>query len=191
MRIYPDPELPDVSVEWLDQDCRNGDEMVTLTLDGMDSTTHTELAVPCTDIKTVFKDVKRERFHIAGQLRDASGQTISEAMYDVDLRDGLDETAFLYFGAFDDFRVAWTFDSGATCASLGAREVQVTFEDQFAFTYPCELGSATGNAPDGDFTVRLRAYDSAGPVAISPPQDVTIDSTQLTNLGTFTLSPLP
>jgi hypothetical protein len=191
MRIYPDPELPDVSVEWIDQDCRKGDEMVTVTLDGIDSMTHAEVAVPCTELKAVFKDVKRERYRIAAQLREAAGAVISDQMYDVDLRDGLDETTLLYFGAFDDFRVAWTFENGATCASLGAREVRVSMSDQFALNYPCEIGRANGNAPDGDFTVTLTAYNSAGTVAESAPQDVTIDSTQLTNLGTFTLSPLP
>lgn len=191
MRIYPDPELPDVSVEWLTDDCRNGDETVTLTIDGVDSPSHLEVTVPCTDIKAPFNDVKRERFHIAGHLRDATGGDISDATYDVDLRDGLDEDAFLYFGAFDDFRVAWTFEGGATCSSLGALEVQISFGDQFAFTYPCDVSSANGNAPDGDFSVVLTAYDGNGPVAQSAPQDVTIDSMQFTNLGTFTLLPLP
>lgn len=191
MRIYPDPELPDVDVEWLAEDCRAGDEMVYLALDGLDSMTHVERTVACTAVKATFEDVKRERFHIRGELRDATGATITENEYEVDLRHGLDQTAYLYFGAFDTFRVAWIFDMGATCAAVGARDVELSFSDQFGYQYPCEFGRLSGSAPDGDFTITLRAKDADGmPVAESTPVDVTLDSTKLTDLGTLTLYPL-
>ena len=191
MRIYPDPELPDVDVEWLAEDCRAGDEMVYLALDGLDSTTHIEMTVACTAVKATFEDVKRERFVIRGELRDANGTTVTENEYEVDLRHGLDQTAYLYFGAFDTFRVAWTFDMGASCASLGARDVEISFSDQFGYQFPCQFAGVSGSAPDGDFTVILRAKTAEGtPVAESQPVDVTFDSQTLTDLGTLTLYPL-
>ena len=192
MRIYPDPELPDVKVEWLDADCRSGDEIVFITLDSEDSTHHQEQSIACTSIKATFKDVKRERYKIKGELRTPEGEPITPAEYEVDLRNGFDESAFLYFGAYDDFRIAWNFDMGATCDSLGVQYVSVTFSDEFAYSFICPIGIGTGNAPDGDFSVKVTAYNNAGnPVAETPAADVTIDSTTLTNLGTFTLYPLP
>lgn len=193
MRIYPDPELPDVKVEWIMEDCRAGDELVVLALDSEDSTDHRELSVACTDMKATFKDVKRERYRVKGELQTPAGELITPAEYEVDLRNGFDESAFLYFGGFDNFRVAWTFDMGATCDSLRVAYIDVRLSDELGLGLPCDFGSGTGNAPDGEFTVTLRAFEFGGdaPVAESESRMVTIDSATFTDLGTFTLVPVP
>lgn len=193
MRIYPDPELPDVEVEWISQDCRAGDEIVALTLDSKDSTDHRELSVACTELTATFADVKRERYVVTGELRTPEGALITPAEYEVDLRNGFDESAFLYFGGFDNFRVSWTFDAGATCDSLHVAYIDVRLSDQFGLGMPCDFGSGTGNAPDGDFTVTLRAFEFGrdAPVAESEPKLVTFDSASFTDIGTFTLVPVP
>jgi hypothetical protein len=193
MRIYPDPELPDVKIEWITQDCRAGDEVVALTLDSEDSTDHRELSVACTELTATFADVKRERYLVKGELRNPAGALITPAEYEVDLRNGLDESAFLYFGGFDNFRVSWTFDMGATCDSLHVAYIEVRLTDQIGLGLACDFGSGTGNAPDGDFTATLRAFQFGGdaPVAESAPKMITINSATFTDLGTFTLVPVP
>jgi hypothetical protein len=193
MRIYPDPELPDVKVEWIAEDCRAGDEIVALTLDSKDSTDHRELSIACTELKATFADVKRERYVVKGELRNPAGVLITPAEQDVDLRNGFDESAFLYFGGFDNFRVSWNFDMGATCDSLHVAYIDVRLSDVLGLGLPCDFGSGTGNAPDGDFTVTLRAFEFGGeaPVAESESRMITIDSSTFTDLGTFTLVPVP
>lgn len=192
MRIYPDPELPDVKVEWIMEDCRASDEVVALTLVSQDSSDHRELSVACTDMKATFADVKRERYLVKGELRNPDGALITPAEQEVDLRNGFDESAYLYFGGFDNFRVSWTFDQGASCDSLHVAYIDVRLSDQFGLGFPCDFGTGTGNAPDGDYTVIVRAieFDSDIPLAESAPRTVTIDSTIFTDLGTFTLVPL-
>ena len=193
MRIYPDPELPDVTVDWLAEDCRNGDETVYLSLESLDSSDHPEVTIPCSDVKHTFVDVKRERYRVKGELRTATGETLVPAEGEADLRNGFDESTFLYFGGFDNFRVSWTFDMGATCDSLHVAYIDVRLSDQIGLGLPCDFGSGTGNAPDGDFTVTLRAFEFGGeaPVAESEPRMITIDSTTFTDIGTFTLVPVP
>ncbi len=193
MRIYPDPELPDVKVEWIAEDCRAGDEIVALTLDSKDSTDHRELSVACTELKASFADVKRERYLVKGELRNPAGALITPAEQEVDLRNGFDESAFLYFGGFDNFRVSWTFDMGGSCDSLHVAYIDVRLSDQIGLGLPCDFGSGTGNAPDGEFNVTLRAFEFGGdaPVAESESRMITIDSSTFTDIGTFTLVPLP
>lgn len=193
MRIYPDPELPDVKVEWSSEDCRAGDELVFLELDSLDSDAHEEVTVPCSDLTATFKDVARERYHIKGELRTSANELITPAEYEVDLRNGFNESAFLYFGGFDNFRVSWTFDMGASCETLHVAYIDVSFSDQNRYGFDCDFGSGTGNAPDGEFTVTVRAFafNNNTPLAESAPLTVMIDSATFTDLGTFTLTPLP
>ncbi|MBL0219514.1 MAG: hypothetical protein IPQ07_37305 [Myxococcales bacterium] len=54
MRIYPDPELPDVTVLWGEQDCRDGTGNVAITLTGVDTPSTATTTVPCTDHTVAF-----------------------------------------------------------------------------------------------------------------------------------------
>src|SRR5688572_16748673 len=159
MKIYPDPELPDVQVEWYEGDCAGDVANIDIVMTGIDDPSERYTAtLACTAMKTEFADVTRQRFHVTGVLKDAMGADAGTTETDVDLRNGFDETAFLYFGiAFTNFRIAWTFDMGASCESLGADGVDVMFEQngQFAFIHGgwCDLNMLTGNAFGGPFTV--------------------------------------
>ncbi|HUS28810.1 MAG TPA: hypothetical protein VMZ53_09875 [Kofleriaceae bacterium] len=199
MRIYPDPELPDVEVEWYEGDCdQPGIGDVSIELTGIDDpTAHHNVTVACGPAKTVIKDVSRQRFKVVGQLLMTSGEVYSAAEYEVDLRNGFDQTAYLYFGSFDTFRVAWTFDMGATCASVGADGVSVMFsmndEPFFATDERCELGALTGSAPSGTYSISAIAYnfDSGAVLATSlaPVPDVTIQAGMRVDIGTIVLTP--
>jgi hypothetical protein len=144
-------------------------------------------------MKTSFPDVARQRFRISGQILDANGLVFSSADVEVDLRTGLDQDAWLYFG-FDNFLATWTFDMGETCTSLGADSVLLELTSSmfppFAFGAPCDAAVVSGSAPDGVYTVMARAHAGPDTVAISPPMpDIMIDSSTVTDLGTFVLSP--
>ena len=105
MRIYPDPELPDVTVTWFEQDCRDGAVAVAITLTGLDTPSTVTTTVPCADLTVEFPDVARQRFHVGGALLDLAGNVSSTSEADVDLRTGFDQTADLYFGGFSVPRV--------------------------------------------------------------------------------------
>ncbi len=193
MRIYPDPELPDVEVEWGDQDCRGTTGSVALTLTGVDSPSTATITVPCTDLTATFADVARERFHVAGSLLGLDGTVFSMNESDVDLRNGFNETVGLYFDGFSNFRAAWTFDGGATCTSLGATSVGIFLSlpgepDVDAYELPCTLGRFSGSVPTNTYTAQLRAFSGETIVAVSQDTasfDVTFDG--LTDLGVVTL----
>lgn len=195
MKIYPDPELPDVAVSWLEGDCADGTGNVTISLVGVDDTSeqHTQ-SVACTDYKLTFKDVSRQRFHILGELYDTAGALYSATESDVDLRNGYDEDAFIYFGGFSNYRIAWIFDMGATCESLGADGVEVLFYEagQVAFSMggPCDLGVLTGSGAPGIYSARVGAFMFEGAIlATSMEVPATIPSTGRTDLGTVALTP--
>jgi len=196
MKIYPDPELPDAVVEWYPEDCNAG-AIVALSLVGIDTpATRMDVDVACETGKHTFVDVARERFRVEGAVLEA-GEITSTASYDIDLRDGLDDTAYLYFslGVFDNYKVAWTFDMGATCESLGAESVMIAFaepgqQDAFGWTASCDFGMYRGVVGEGTYTVRAIAMDSGTPVAVSPPTPaVTITFMNITDLGTLVMSP--
>jgi hypothetical protein len=196
MRIYPDPDLPDVKVRWGVQDCRPGTRDVAVRLTGLDATSEETRTVACTDLVVVFADVARQRFHVGGDLLDLAGNvfTTSEGS-DVDLRNGFDQSAGLYFDGFSNFRVAYVFDGGATCGSLGATSVEMAFSlpgepDVDAFQFPCELARYTGSAPPGTYTARLRALASEQVVAASPETaPFVITESGFADLGVVTLTP--
>jgi hypothetical protein len=105
MKIYPDPELPDIDVEWSEPDCDDGAVDVALSLIGVDDPAlRQEQTIPCADLNATFADVSRQRHRIEARLLDGQGAELNMAEYEVDLRDGLDETAYLYFGHFDKRR---------------------------------------------------------------------------------------
>lgn len=195
MRIYPDPELPDVDVEWAERDCSDGAVNVALALIGVDDPAlREELTTPCTDMKARFADVPRERHRIEATLLDEQGAVLDQATYEVDLRDGLDETAYLYFGDLINYRVLWRFDMGASCAALAVDEVLIEFSSQqqlgFGRSEPCDFGMQFGIAPDGVFAVRAIALSNGVPVAASPETpELGFTSDGFTFIGTLVLSP--
>ena len=130
MRIYPDPELPDVKVTWFEDDCQPGTGDISITLIGMDSDVRIPLTAPCSDLEATLVDVARERYRFEALLEGDDGEVFSRYDSLIDLRDGIDERVDMYFGGFSNFRVAWTFEGGATCESLGAEGISLTF------TYP-------------------------------------------------------
>jgi hypothetical protein len=200
MKIYPDPELPDVKVEWFENDCVEGTGDVSLVLTGVDDPSeHYEMTVACDAYKTSFKDVHRQRFHLKGTLLDSSGGVYSEGEYDLDLRNGFDETASLYFGGFDEFRIRWVFDAGATCQSVFATDVEIVFsvgsQVHSAIGVPCELGEAASSMPDGTYSVMGYAvrYTPNSLVVVAATQQpidnvVLVEGVRM-DLGTITLTP--
>lgn len=196
MRIYPDPELPDVVASWTEEDCRPGTGNVTLEMTGTDSGSTGELVVPCTDLTATFADVARERFHITGELRDGTGAVFSSSFADVDLRDGLSTRISMYFGAYSNFRVAWAFSGGATCTSLAVDEVEIDLappgEDTlFGFGALCDGSPYLGNVNDGTWIITARAFAGDQPVALSHgTYQVVVRTPDLADAGIVTLDPL-
>jgi len=194
MRIYPDPELPDVEVTWYEDDCFEGTSDITMTLIGLDTESRVPLTVPCSDLKATFVDVARERYRFEAFLEDEDGEVFARNDTLIDLRDGIDEVVGLYFGAYSNFRVAWTFDMGATCESL-ERGMALTFSypDRtlaFQTAVPCLLTPYFGRFPAGTYTVQLSAFDGPTTVATAPESDqFELFEDELTDLGTVTLSP--
>jgi hypothetical protein len=196
MRIYPDPELPDVEVGWFEQDCVGGNGDVTITLNGVDDTSeHYEMAAPCSDSKATFKDVSRQRFHISGQIVDRMGAVRSMSDADVDVRNGFDERAYLSFATASNFIVQWTFDMGATCESLGAIEVGVDFSQagqvQYEYDGYCPMAWMTGSASPGVYDVSLFAFTPSNTIVATsaPIAAVPIVNGTPRDIGTIVLTP--
>ncbi len=194
MRIYPDPELPDVKVSWFEDDCFDGSGDVTMALIGLDAEARLPLTVPCTDLEATFIDVARERYRFEAFLEDEDGEPFARNDTLIDLRDGIDERVEMYIGAFSNFRVAWTFDMGATCESLeGWVLLTFSYPDRtpaFQASAPCLLTPFLGRFDAGTYTVRLTAFDGETTVATSPEsEEFELFDDDLTNIGTLTLSP--
>lgn len=195
MKIYPDPELPDVKVEW--SECRPDTPDVHIRLEGIDNAASTtEVTVACADMKATVADVRRERFHVTGELLDAAGNMfVSADGGEVDLRNGFNKTTSLYFDAFANVRVTWTFSSGS-CDSLGASDMGIFFStpdepEAYLISRACVIPPITGTAPAGIYTAQLRAFrPDLRVVAVSPtfgPFEVTDDG--FVDLGTQTVTP--
>lgn len=197
MRIYADPELPDIKVQWNDTSCRDGIGDVEITLTSLDSDIKLTSTVACTDVKTRFVDLARERFHVVGVLLDDSGAAFSTSgSGDVDLRNGFDKAAGLYFDSFSNVGATWSFANGASCASLGASTVAVELSrpelpDAERYDTPCENAIAPGSVAPATYTIRMRALDAAlTTVAVSPASAaVEITARGYTNAGAFVLTP--
>ena len=197
MVIYPDSELPDVQVEWFEGDCQPGRNL-TLALIRVDTSERTELTVACAAYAATFVDVAREQYRFEAFLLDENGEAFGRTEDQLDLRDGFDERVSLYFGLLANFRVAWVFDEGATCASVGADAIELRFTSmtgvqELGPTALCPATPFFGTMPDGTYTLSLRAYDFATDttVAISPESDeLEIIDPELTNFGTLMLSPV-
>lgn len=197
MKIYPDPELPDIEVEWYDGDCAGLDGSVLLTLTGVDDTAvKQELSVACNGLGATFKDVPRQRYMLDGRLVDAMGEEYSRAQpMDLDLRNGIDETAYMYFGGFNNFTVGWQFEGGATCASLGVAFVSVDLVQEGMVVGgsagQCQQMILFGSGPVGTFDVDVSGFSDNGTVLATSPriEQVTLGLDAITNLGLVTLAP--
>jgi hypothetical protein len=193
MKIYPSPELPDIAVGWMAENCEPGSADVVLTLTGVDDTAKRfEIVAPCTDGTARFADLARERYHLDGVLRGPSGEMLSFAEREIDLRDGYDGGADLFFGA-ENFYIAWTFAMDATCESLAADVVRLDFTSDkgfYSFTTSCDENPFSGSLPGGTFTVFARALSNDVTVATAPPTEVmNSNAGEVADLGTLVLTP--
>ena len=197
MKIYPDPELPDITVTWGDQDCRDGSGNVAVTLTGLDADSTTTTTVRCKDLTVAFPNVARQRFHVAGSLLDLTGsELVSSDGGDVDLRNGFDRSTNLYFEGFSNFRVAWVFDGGASCGSLGATSIGIVFSlpgmpDVDAYQTFCEQHDLSGMIAPETYTAHLQAYagDQTVVAVSTETAPFVITATGHVDLGTLTLTP--
>jgi hypothetical protein len=192
MRIYPDPDLPDVKVSWYEEVCAEDAGDVVVALVGLDSSSRVEKTAPCVGPDVVFEDVPREQFRVEATLLDTAGNTLVQATWDADLRDGIDEKVELYFNPYSTFRVAWTFDAGESCASLGAEVMAIELlpsTEQLVYA-DCRDTPYYGYVRNGTYTMRLRAESATATVAVSAESaPFTLSSLDVTDLGTLTLSP--
>jgi len=200
MHIYPDPELPDIKVEWYTEDaCQAASDRVTVSLATRDPAAEVAtVTVPCAEAVTHFVDVARERYVVTGALEAEDGTVLTIFTEEIDLRDGLNERVFGFFGrSYGPFvTAAWTFDQGASCATLGATDVSLELApvDQstlYSISERCEAGMImTTLSLQGTFTVTARALADSGTVAVSTTSaPFSFEAGKVVHLGTFTLSP--
>jgi hypothetical protein len=196
MRIYPDPELPDLKVEWREDDCRAGTSDVTVTLDSMDSDLVFDGRAACRVGKLAFDDLPREQYELHGLLLDTNDGVFSRTYDLIDLRSGSSQRSSLYFGGGSNLRVAWVFDMGASCESLGADAMAIDLlPGGFTQRAFCGNNPYFGFAGGGTFSVRLRAEigglfgDTPVTVAASAETAPTSFGNGLVDLGTITVTP--
>ena len=197
LRIYPDPELPDVEITWFDGDCMQAmATTVAVSITGIDDPAqHADATVACADQKVTFADVQRIRFHISATMRDAAGHTLgTDDVQDTDLRDGLDKTTDLFFNIFGpNFSAAWAFEGDTTCTSLAAETVALRFTPTdgtppLTVDSPCEAQLFYGFAPLGTVTVSARALAAGMVVAESAESGpLVVMENAFTDAGTLTL----
>jgi hypothetical protein len=191
MRIYTDPELPDVEVSWYADSCEDAG-VVVVALVGLDDGSRVEVTSACTGPEILFEDVQRARYRIEATLFDAAGNASLQAAEDADLRDGLDEQIDLYFSSYSSFRVAWVFDMGASCASLAVDAIALELlPDGERLVYSdCRRTPTFGFHRNGTYTMQLRALSGSETVAIAPESaPFTLAPLEQAELGTMTLSP--
>lgn len=200
MRIYPDPELPDVAVEWeADFECSGAGDRVVVSLSALDPAAEIgTVAVPCRDGSARFDDVERLRYFVAAKLEDPEGMVLGSQDEEIDLRDGLSKRFFAFFGRAPEsnFRVGWTFAMGASCESLSATSVQLLVEIPgmgpfFFFQTSCDAAGFMNAIPrEGTYSLTARAVAIDTVVAVSPESaPFTITNGTITDVGTLVLSP--
>ena len=200
MRIYPDPELPDVKVEWYPElDCMADSDRVAVSITAGEPAVEVATATaPCADGSLRIVNVARERYHVTAQIEDEAGGMLGYYEEDIDLRDGLSERVSAFFGrGFDTLvHAAWTFDAGASCDSLEATQVSLWFAmpGQAPYVFAgesCAAGMTFQSVPvQGTYTVSARALGPRGFVAVSPETPpVELSPRLVVDLGTFVLSP--
>jgi len=199
MRIYPDPELPDVIVEWVN-DC--GDDGVTARVDIVSSDgTKVSRDAACADGKVRVEDLERTSHTITASLLDVDGGLLGRTLpFEVDLRGGYSRRGYLSEFTRDHsfYRVAWTLDGGDTCASLDATWMLIDVRnDELANRDggPCADGGMLDHfAPiePGTYTLQifaLRRGDLAAIAASEPRPNVVIpDRGAVVDLGTIALT---
>lgn len=195
MRIYPDPELPDIQLD-VSADCESASEIL-INLVAVDDGTLTEHVLPCTDQQRIMlEDIPRKLYRVDGALLGADGGILSTTSGEVDLRNGFDEEAYIYFDSSPYLRVGWDFEGGASCASLGVDTVAVDFdfpEDGYGYSIElsCGFGEFLGYPYGSMISFQLRGISRRKTVAASVRTSVyTLDpSDGLSDIGTLTLLP--
>lgn len=203
MRIYPDPELPDVVVKWEPEfTCEEEDERVVVSLSSVEPAAEVGTAtVPCGDGSVRFEDVARIRYRVLARLEDQAGVVLGGDEREIDLRDGISEEIDAFFGRTpgSNVRVEWDFDMGASCQTLGASRVGALAQETgggsifFFFDAPCGIGVLMGAIQrEGTYTVRAWAIagENGEPVAASPVSaPFAVIRGAISEPGTLTLSP--
>jgi hypothetical protein len=198
MRIYPDPELPDVIVAW-PSTC--GDDGVTVRVEVV-SLDGTEISQDgaCADGELRVEDLERTSYTITASLLDGGGGVLGRTMpSEVDLRGGYSRRSDLTEFARDHsfFRVAWTFDGGDSCASLDASRVLIDFQNDEVAIWdggPCADGALDYLVPieSGTYAVQLFAQRPGDYAMVAAselrPEVVIPDRGEIVDLGTIALT---
>lgn len=173
MRIYPDPDLPDLRVAWSSTSCPVGGAVRFAVVDAdVADGTPVEAAAPCDDDpgrdpEVRIPDVARARLEVEASIATADGEVITRAREPVDTRDGNNKRVVVSFPDPTQgfLRFAWTFAPGASCASVGATAVDVslTSADGSSFAFgglPCEQGALRQPIPVTGGTYALQVLAS-------------------------------
>lgn len=174
MKIYPSSELPDLDLEWYVEDCTSTDVHVALV--GRDDGSVHEYTFPCSDSRATIEDVDRVLYRVDGYILGPDGAIALTSSQEADLRNGIDEDVYLYFGDASYLRITWDFADGATCESLEADTVDLDFAGADFGTYTmstaCTFGVYVGYPFGNGLTVQLRAISRRKTVAVSARSDV-------------------
>jgi len=201
MRIYPDPELPDVLVTWLSDACEEDTDRVAVTLFTLDPEAEAEVATitaPCADEGATLPDVARLQYRLTTRLEDQAGEVRSTTEEPIDLRDGRNERVFAFFDLrpLINFRAGWIFDPGASCESLAVTEMSVRVSDpggpvRFRYDAPCVPPDFLDMIPvPGVYTISVRAIAADAVVATSPESaPLRVDPLGFTDFGVLPLTP--
>jgi hypothetical protein len=200
MRITPDPELPDVIVEWVGL-C--GDDGVTVRIVATSESGEVALAEhDCDEGEGRVEDVGRERHDVQVELLDEGGEVVARSYPEpVDLSRGFSVRTYVWDFLRDQgvFTATWEITGGETCASLGTSSVQFDFataEGVFSgYGGYCPEGTLGyyASVQAGTYTVTARATNDTdyATVATAPPREGVVvgDRGQVTELGHFELVP--
>lgn len=201
MRIYPDPELPDVVVEWLPE-C--GDDGVTVRLEAVgDDGVLVSSDVACPDGKGRVEDLARTRQRITAVLLDSRGEVLGRTLPEaVDLTAGHSVRTYVSYFARDEafLWTAWELSGGDTCESLRAGRIVLDYQSEG----PGDSGTLDvgwcgdeelqffSSVVGGTYTLRafaLRGDDGSAVAASEPRAGVVIgDRGAVVDLGTFELT---
>jgi hypothetical protein len=207
MTIYPDPELPDVVVEWFPDDtCTEGVTGVRVEILGDATTTPIAQDFPCAGGIGRIEDIARTRHDVQVALLDDTDTIVGRSEpFDIDLRNGAShrERVFWFYRDEGLIAIAWRFAGGESCASLGITTLQVnaypedTTLGQAGFGARCDLGELDYYpglfAGTYDFQV-VGMTDQTGEVVAASmwiTDQVVRDRGELTDLGTVELARCP
>lgn len=199
MRIYPDPELPDVVVEWQSEACEEDSDRVATTLSTIDPEAEVAtITAPCADREATLPDVARVQYRLTTRLEDQAGEVRSTFEEELDLRNGRNERVFAFFDLRPpiNFRVGWIFDPGASCDSLVVTTMSVRVSEPggpvlFRYQAPCTPPDFLNMIPfPGVFTISVRAIATDAVVATSPESaPLRVDPLGFTDFGALSLTP--